>query len=63
MITNNPVFKIGQTVYHRTKESEEGLIVDIIYYYSTNDFRYLVSLGFEREVYCKEYELTNEKIY
>ena len=58
-----PKFNLGGQVYHITPESEVGIIIDIVYYYATDKFRYLITLSFDKEIWCEEYELTSEKVY
>lgn len=58
-----PKFKMLQRVYHISKESEEGIIVDWVYRESTKLITYTVALGFGNEVYCVDWELSEERIY
>ena len=58
-----PKYKILQTVYHITPESDEGVIIDISYKVSTDEIQYLVALGFNNEMWCLERELSSNKIF
>jgi len=58
-----PKFKIGDKIYHITKESKEGIIVNIIYYFSTRRFEYIITTGWGEEYSCYEYELVKNKIF
>lgn len=40
-----PLFIIGQTIYHITPESGKGYIIDIRYNYKDNTHEYLVTWG------------------
>ena len=63
MIMNLPIFKIGDTVYHTTPDSEPGIITDISYSYASNMNKYLVSTSFNKSDWCNEVELSNVKKY
>lgn len=58
---NNPIFEIGQTVYHVVDEMQEPHLITGIVQRSNNVFTYLIStkLG-ENEAYS--IELSSEKI-
>jgi len=56
-----PMFNIGDEVYHIIPGSPKGIVLDIIYYYTTEKYSYLISLGFGEEVVCRERELTDER--
>jgi len=58
-----PAFNIGDKVYHNTPESTEGIVVDIIYYYRSSTFRYLVAVGWDSEHNCTEEELSETKVF
>jgi hypothetical protein len=62
MIEFNPIYKIGQKIWHNTPESQQGLIIDISYLVSTKEIKYCVAIGFDNEVWCLERELSDEKI-
>jgi len=61
MITFEPKYKIGQPIFHKTKESDEGLILDITYSHLRRQIYYVVALGFNDEVTCIEQELSETK--
>jgi len=58
-----PRYKLLQKVYHITPDSELGVITDIIYHYVDDCIVYRITTGFEKEFYCKEFELTDEKTF
>ena len=59
----NPKFKVGDPVYHVTRESDEGIILDIQHTFVTNEIDYLVAFGWrtEEQVICSERELCDTK--
>jgi len=57
-----PKYQIGQKIWHKTPDSEQGIIIDIIYYVNTQQIKYCVAIGFNNEVWCLEKELSDEKI-
>lgn len=59
----SPKFKINDKVYHVTPDSREGIVTNIIYYYRSGNFVYEVCTGFGEEFYCKEEELSHDKIF
>lgn len=63
MIVKEPRFNIGDKVYHVVDKDSEGVITNIVYYYSTGRHDYIVSMGFGDVTQCTEGELTTEKIY
>jgi len=58
-----PEFKIGEKVYHNTPDSEPGIITNIIYYYLTKALSYEVQVGWGDTYYCREFELSREKVF
>lgn len=55
-------FEYLQTVYHKTdKEGDPCIILDIIYKGKANIILYLLSRGFNDEVWAQEEELTDKK--
>ena len=58
-----PEFNIGDVVYHKTPESDAGVIVNIKYYTLTNIITYMVAIGFGREYECVAEELSASKVY
>ena len=56
-------FRIGETVYHNTSDSVQGIILDVIHSQLMNKFTYVVSIGWGLEYECEEFELTREKIF
>jgi len=63
MYIEEPKFELNQTVYHITPESEAGVIVNILYDFVLKKFSYNVTIGWEREVWCGEEELSETKIF
>lgn len=57
----NPKYSINDEVFHILPETDKGLILDIEYRVSTREIRYLVSLGWQTEVWALEKELSREK--
>jgi hypothetical protein len=59
------MYTIGSPVYHVTRESEEGIVLDIMHTYSTNEIEYLVAFSWrtEEQVICKERELSLTKCF
>lgn len=58
---NKPKFSIGDKVYHLTPESSPGIIINIIYYFNTQKYTYVVATGWNEESYCDEFELSLER--
>jgi hypothetical protein len=58
-----PKFNIGDRVYHNTPDSEEGLIMDILYSLRYREYVYTIVVGFEHNYECLEDELTDEKVF
>jgi hypothetical protein len=63
MRINDPKFNIGDRVYHVTRESDEGVVVDINYSMRFGMWTYSVTFrpGSEDDFY--EDEISNSKIY
>ena len=63
MVVKNPKFQIGDRIYHVTKESEQGVVIDATYSLRTANWLYIVSFapGFEYDLY--EDELSESKIF
>ena len=61
MISFKTKYQIGDYIYHRTPESEKGLIIDISYSVRKQEINYLVAIGFNNEVWCLEGEIQSEK--
>lgn len=62
-----PIYKIGQTIFHKCASHEEaptkGVIVDIKYSHATKTNDYTVSLGFGAYVDINEAEIDNDKSF
>ena len=58
-----PMFSIGQKIYHKTPESDAGIIVDMYYQFGNKTYYYLVSLSYEKSTWCKETELSETKLF
>ena len=43
MMINNPKYTIGDRVYHITKESDEGIIIDATYSVRFRSWEYVVT--------------------
>lgn len=56
-------FQIGQEVYHRSPDSDRGIIIDINYSYRTKLYKYLVSLSVDKSEWCDELELSESKVF
>ena len=57
MILEQPKFNIGDKVLHKIDKEDPGLIINIIYYYRTKEFKYLVKLSWDEEIFCIDEEL------
>ena len=58
-----PKFNIGERVYHNTPDSDAGVITNIIYYHLTKALSYEIAVGWDNVVYCREFELSREKVF
>lgn len=56
-------FSIGQEVYHITPDSPKGIVIDIAYYFATNEVKYIVAWGHSDESFYREIELTEHKTF
>jgi len=56
-------FNIKDKVYHITKESPEGVVLDIRYYFITDTYEYLVTWGYNDSSYSWEEELCYNKVF
>ena len=58
-------FDIGDSVYHVTPDSPQGVIIDISYSVSKKHYQYNVSFGHEANdtVWCEEVELSESKVF
>ena len=63
MTIRNPKFQIGDRVYHVTKESEQGVVIDAKFFLRSGNWTYEVSFspGFECDLY--EDEISESKIF
>ncbi|MAX51540.1 MAG: hypothetical protein CMH22_06130 [Methylophaga sp.] len=61
MVIKDPKFTKYQKVFHITPESEVGIVLRATYSASDEKWGYMIGLGFDREVFCDEDELTTEK--
>ena len=55
-------FNLYDKVYHITPDSQVGVIMEVIYYLSADQFYYLVAWGPEMSTQCKEEELSYDKV-
>jgi len=58
-----PKYNIGDKVYHVTPDSEQGIVVNVIYYFKTDEFVYQVAVGWSGSYYCDEKEISIEKTF
>jgi hypothetical protein len=58
-----PKYKIDDRVYYNLAEGEEGIVLDICYYYASKQFSYLIGLDFVTKVWVFEKEISDEKQY
>ena len=56
-----PKYKAGETVYHVTKGSPIGIIIEIIYLYVLDEYYYDVAFSYNETLRCVERELTNKR--
>ena len=62
MITINPKYSIGDKVYYKVPESNQGIIIDICYSVVNDKIEYLIGLGFELgSIWCTENEISFDK--
>lgn len=54
-------FNIGDTVYHITPDSPSGIILNIRYYFRTNEYEYFIVWSHENSSYCIEDEISINK--
>lgn len=59
----NNIFNIGDLVYHKTPDSESGIITEISYYFSTKKYKYLVAISMVKSEWCEEIELSDTKVF
>ena len=52
-----PKFNIGDEVFHVSPGSCKGIILDITYYFSTKNYKYLVTFGINNDCSCMESEI------
>lgn len=65
MYSFNPSYKIGDHVFHATKESDEGIITNITYDVRQRAIKYEVVFGKmdTDDVWCYEEELSETKLF
>lgn len=56
-------YRLGQEIYHKSPDSDKGIIVDITYSYRTKLHSYLVSIGIDKSGWCDELELSVDKVF
>ncbi len=63
MVIPNPKFNIGDRIFHVTRDSDEGVIVNAMYYIRQRNWTYTVTFspGSEHELF--EDEIMTSKIY
>lgn len=62
-MNKKPNFNIGDKVFHITKDSDEGIVIDICYWYKSNQYEYVVTTGFGKYDKVYEEELTYNKTF
>jgi hypothetical protein len=65
MIQFNPKFQINQRVFHATRDSDEGIIINISYLVRQKSIEYEVTFGRRPEdrTWCIEEELSENKSF
>lgn len=62
-ITIKTKYEIGQRVYHILPDTEMGIITDISYKARDKIVWYLVCLGYDREFWARENEISLTKTF
>lgn len=57
----NPKFNIGDKVFHISPDSPQGVVLDIIYYFKSETFNYMISWGHDYNSTVWEEELVVER--
>jgi len=63
MMINNPKYAIGDRIYHITKESDEGVIVDATYSLRFRSWQYVVTFKAGDSCSLYEDEISLTKIF
>ena len=63
MVVKTPKFQIGDRIYHVTKESEQGIVIDVTYSLRTANWLYIVSFCPVFECSLYEDEISESKIF
>lgn len=63
MVIQNPKFNIGDRVFHITRDSDEGVILNTIYYVRQRGWIYIVTFSPGTECELFEDEIITNKIY
>jgi hypothetical protein len=63
MVVKTPKFQIGDRIYHVTKESEQGVVIDVTYSLRTANWLYIVSFSPGSECSLYEDEISESKIF
>lgn len=62
MEISNPVYKVGQIVYFNIPEEQlPGIVIDLLYYSSLSEWKYVVRFVNLDIIYCTEIELSRKK--
>ena len=56
-------FNLSERVYHQTKESNEGFVIDISYSAINKQIKYLVAFNQNESDWYYEHELSENKTY
>jgi hypothetical protein len=63
MTINNPKYAIGERIYHVTKESDEGVIINILYSLRFHTWVYVVTFKAGDSCELFEDEISRSKIF
>jgi len=59
-----PVYKIGDRVYHSTPDSEQGVVIDVCYYFLSKQYQYQVAFSpVVASLWYYEHELQTNKTF
>lgn len=61
LLIPEPIYKIGDTVYHVTQDSPRGLVVDLCYYPMLRSWKYRIAWDFELNNWNEEHEISFTK--
>lgn len=63
--TFDTTYQIGDPIFHATKESDQGIIIDISYSIRNKSVKYNVVFGRmpDDDIWCYEEELSESKVF